>query len=592
MIVLPTLQRRIRGEFLRIVVIFGVLGLLLVGAIFVSGRVPTLLVSMNYDSIAWGREMETAMNALRFPQQYPEKEAEQWRGQFESALGKARANVTEAGEPRVLDALQASWARFQAGLESGRDVDDAFKDLRMAVAELVKVNEQGMLDRLRRSALIRDATVLGAACLFVLGTLLAVFMADGISGKVSHPLRRAAEVLKARPRLGTILHLPPPQTLEVRILFDELGRLWSRLSELDALNLGSLTAEKSKLEAILESAEDAILVLDESMRVAHLSVRMSAILNVGAEGGDLNWRDLPTTGPNYMALRELLNANLQGKRDIVLQVDGEERTFSARRRELVTPSGKPIGQIFLLSDVTEGRRREGLRSEMMDWISHELKTPMQSLCLAAELLDRRKGEFDHEVGLLVETVYEDAARLRILAHQFLDIARMAPGALRLDLQPVNPGRMLERWLRPFELLAREQGIVLNVHSSRDIPDVPLDADRFAWVVSNLVSNAVRVSTSGDEVSIRLELHGGALRLDVEDQGAGLPPSVQARLFEPFSHGRAAGTREGLVGLGLAISRSIVEAHGGVIGYAARSPRGSRFTVSIPAPPEEKDADQT
>jgi signal transduction histidine kinase len=328
------------------------------------------------------------------------------------------------------------------------------------------------------------------------------------------------------------------------------------------------------------------------MRVAHLSVRMSAILNVGAEGGDLNWRDLPTTGPNYMALRELLNANLQGKRDIVLQVDGEERTFSARRRELVTPSGKPIGQIFLLSDVTEGRppRRAALGDDGLDFPRAE--DPHAVVVPGGGVLDRRKGEFDHEVGLLVETVYEDAARLRILAHQFLDIARMAPGALRLDLQPVNPGRMLERWLRPFELLAREQGIVLNVHSSRDIPDVPLDADRFAWVVSNLVSNAVRVSTSGDEVSVRLELHGGALRLDVEDQGAGLPPSVQARLFEPFSHGRAAGTREGLVGLGLAISRSIVEAHGGVIGYAARSPRGSRFTVSIPAHPEEKDADQT
>jgi hypothetical protein len=373
----------------------------------------------------------------------------------------------------------------------------------------------------------------------------------------------------------------------VRILFDELERLWGRLSELDALNVGSLMAEKRKLEVILESADDAILVLDGGGSVAHVSQRMLPLLGVDLERAlGMPWRDLPTASANYLALRGVLTPELQGKRDITLSEEGEERVFTARRRDLVAPDGQSVGLVFLLGDVTESRRREGLRSEMMDWVSHELKTPMQSLCLAADLLHRRKDGLDAEGRLLVETVHEDAARLRTLSRQFLDIARMTPAALRLSLEPADPAALLERWMTPFTLVARETGVRLRVDSPASLQTVMLDVERFAWVVSNLVANALQASAAGDEVVVRLGCDGPELVLDVEDQGAGLPESVQARLFEPFSHGRTAGTRTGLFGLGLAISRSIVDAHGGRIVYVRREPRGSRFTVYLPLPPEK------
>lgn len=302
------------------------------------------------------------------------------------------------------------------------------------------------------------------------------------------------------------------------------------------------------------------------------------------------WRDLPTTAANYLALRGVLSSELQGKRDILLLSDGEERVFTARRRDLVAPDERIVGQVFLLGDVTESRRREGLRSEMMDWVSHELKTPMQSLCLAADLLHRRKADLDSEGRLLVETVLEDVARLRTLSQQFLDIARMTPAALRLSPELVDLSSLLDRWLRPFVLLARETGVRLMVDAPQGLPKVVLDPERFAWVVSNLVSNALHVSSEGDEVRVILGLGEGEVALHVEDQGAGLPESVQARLFEPFSHGRTAGTKAGLFGLGLAISRSIVDAHGGRIVHAALEPRGSSFTVFLPLKLEDGHAE--
>ncbi len=638
---LPTLQRRIRRDFLRLVGLFGVLGVVLVGAVFAAGRMPDLLVRMNYDSIAWVRAMETAMNGLRFPARYPERDGAGWAAAFEAALDRAERNITEPDEPQALADIRAAWGDFRraaGGEESfpaADAADAAYGRLRTALAVLVQVNERGMFRRLDRNALLRDATVLGGAALFLMGTLWAVLLADSIAGRVSHPLRRAAEVFKERPRLGAPLRLPPPQTLEVRILFDELARLWGRLSELDALNVGSLTAEKRKLEVILESADDAILVLDGAGTVAHVSERMLPLLGLAREQVlGMPWTDLSTAAPNYLALRTALDASLHGKRDVTLAEGGEERVFVARRRDLVggdahglaevggdahglaevggdalpeaggdspahpersgphaAHASPPsvVGQVFLLGDVTEARRREGLRSEMMDWVSHELKTPMQSLCLAADLLDRRKDNLDAEGRLLVETVREAAARLRTLAQQFMDIARMTPSALHLARDEADLPALLDRWLTPFVLLARETGVRLAVNAREAPVKVRLDAERFAWVVSNLVANALRASPTDGEVRVRVTERQGRAVIEVEDEGAGLPQAVQARLFEPFSHGRAAGARGGLYGLGLAITRSIVDAHGGHIAYERREPRGSRFTVTLPLPPRNGQA---
>lgn len=587
MIVLPTLQRRIRGDFFRLVFLFGILGLMLMGGMLVAGRMPTLMVRLNYDSIAWGQEMETAMNALCFPEFYPEHDRNAWKERFEAAMHKAENNITEKDEPRVLEQLHRAWDQFlfaNAANTAGRAA--TYGHLRRALSDLKIVNEEAMFRKLEHNVMIRDIVIACSACLLLAGTIWAIFMADAVSGKVSHPLRRAAEVFKDRPRLGSLLHLPPPQTLEVRILFDELQRLWSRLSELDSLNVGSMMAEKRKLEVILESADDAILVLDGREHVSHISRRMLPLVGVGENQSlGMPWRDLSSVSSNYLALREVLTPELRGKQDISLLDVDEERVFTARRRDLVAPDGRVVGHVFLLGDVTELRRRESLRSELMDWVSHELKTPMQSLSLAADMLLRRKEDYDPDSRLLVETVHADVARLRNLSRQFLDIARMTPAAFKLSLEPIDLALLLEDNLQSLRLLARESGVFLNICSEEHTHLLMLDAERFSWVISNLVSNALRASSPGDAITLRLTANDQSVLFEVADQGPGLPEAIKNRLFEPFSHGHTAGTKNGLFGLGLAITHSIVTAHGGSISHRALEPYGSLFTVTLPIPAE-------
>lgn len=593
---LPTLHRSVARAFMRVVLAFGCLGGVLMLGVFFAGRLPDLLVRMNYDSVAYARHMEEAANGLRFPDVYGET-PDYWRTAFHNALNRARDNITEQDERAVVDALGSAWERFGAAA-SGSERDAAYAALRVRLDALVKVNERGMFRRLDENALMRDFIVLLGALMFLGGTIWAFFQADAIAARIAHPLRRAAEVFKDRPSLRGVLHLPEPQTLEVRILFDELERLWTRLGELEGLNVDALVEEKNKLEVILNAAEDAVLVLNAAGTVAHAGGRMLEILGLpaGAVRGKL-WIDLSTAAPNYRTLREALKSDLQGSRDVELRppsrispsssgAAAETVVFAARRREL--PGGR--GQVYLLSDVTEKRRRAALRSEMMDWISHELKTPVQSLGLAADLLDRRQ-DMDENMAMLVSTVRQDAARLRTVAGQFMDIARMSPYALSLRPERVVLAARIVEWLGPFQLVAREGGVALEFRAGPEVPAVDADPERFAWVVSNLVSNALRVTPPGGHVWVSVEAGSGGEHfgpaggrcavLKVADDGPGMPPELEERLFQPYSHGRAAGTREGLTGLGLAITRNIVEAHGGLVRYARRPGGGSVFTVLLP-----------
>lgn len=576
MIVLPTLHKRIRRSFLRLVLLFGSLGVVLLIGISIAGRVPSELIRMNYDSISYAQQLREAMSGVRFPDLYRGNDAQGWDKRFAALLEQASENVTEAEEKQIVADLDAAWQAYRV-----RPDDGNYRALRAHIDRLVQVNERGMFKRLGRNARFRDLMMLGTAVLFLFGTLWAFLLADGVAQRIAHPLRRAAELFRERPQLGRDLPLPDPQTLEVRLLFDELSRLWDRLGEVDALNVHKLVAEKRKLEVILESVEDGVLVLNKTGMVMLVSRRMLSLLGLPAEGVlGRPWSDLSTSAENYMALREGLRHDLQGTREITLHLGGDERVYAARRRELLAAEGVSTGEVFLLSDVTEKRRRDVLRSEMMDWISHELKTPMQSLGLAADLMARRRG-LDEEMSMLVETVGQDAARLRTVARQFMDIARLSPTALRLAPETVDLVARVREWLVPFRLVARES----QERLTEDLPDaeilVTIDTERFAWGVANLVSNALRMGKAGSTVAVSVAQAGEEAILCVEDDGPGIPPELEARLFEPFSHGRSAGTRGGLVGLGLAITRDIAEAHGGVIRYARRPEGGSIFTVLLP-----------
>jgi signal transduction histidine kinase len=224
------------------------------------------------------------------------------------------------------------------------------------------------------------------------------------------------------------------------------------------------------------------------------------------------------------------------------------------------------------------RESERMKTELINIVSHELRTPLASVLGFTSLLLKR--EFDpptrrHYLGI----VDAQARRLAALLEDFLDVQRMEQTGIELTEQQVDLARLLDE---QAQLYAKQSP---NHEVRVELPERPLavkgDANRLAQVVGNLLSNAIKYSDEGSVVALAAERHGDEVRLTVRDQGRGIPPDQQERIFTKFFRGDAGATGITGTGLGLAVSREIVEAHGGKIGFDSAAGAGSTFWVELP-----------
>ena len=225
------------------------------------------------------------------------------------------------------------------------------------------------------------------------------------------------------------------------------------------------------------------------------------------------------------------------------------------------------------------RESERMKSELVSIVSHELRTPLASVLGFTSLLLTR--DFDEETRLRYLGIIDaQARRLGSLIDDFLDARRLEQGRLELGRDRVELGPLLREQAELFHGQSERHRLTLQ------IPSKPLavrgDRDRLAQVIGNLLSNAIKYSPEGGVVELLGEDDNGVVRVAVRDQGVGIPDDQQSQIFTRFFRGDAAASGIGGTGLGLAVSREIVEAHGGRIGFTSAEREGSTFWVELPA----------
>jgi two-component system, NtrC family, sensor histidine kinase KinB len=226
------------------------------------------------------------------------------------------------------------------------------------------------------------------------------------------------------------------------------------------------------------------------------------------------------------------------------------------------------------------RSREQPRTNLVATLSHELESPLTSLALSAQLLER-SSSLNHAHRELVSAITEDVGRLKNLSNELLDLARGTAGAITLNTAPVDVRSLLEAVIRTFAPQAEQKVIVLTTECDESIPHIRADPIKMSWVVSNLLANALRYTPPDGVITLSATSTGRAIQLQVRDTGRGIAPEVQNRLFERFTQGHVNGAAAGSAGLGLAIAKEIVQAHGGRIFVDSTLGKGTCFTVELP-----------
>lgn len=265
-------------------------------------------------------------------------------------------------------------------------------------------------------------------------------------------------------------------------------------------------------------------------------------------------------------------------------VEPTARTLQARFFPIHDAEGGYLGMGMLVRDITLEKELEQIKSRLLSTVSHELRTPLASIKGFATTLLRQDVEWDEESRReFLSIIDEESDRLSELIGNLLDMSRIEAGELPVEPEPTNLRPMIEDTAAAFKMMAGEHR--LEVDLPPDLPLVMADPRRTRQVLRNLVENAVKYSPDGAEILISARPGPGELQVSVADKGIGIDAEHREHIFDRFYQVDGASTRKvGGSGLGLSISKAIVEAHGGAIWVDSQPGEGSTFHFTLPLAP--------
>ena len=364
------------------------------------------------------------------------------------------------------------------------------------------------------------------------------------------------------------------------------------------------------LESIFHASPDTIVVRDIDGRVVLTSSALAAVIGTADRPADSPLAAADVGGPDELAgelsahdravLDDLISRCIAGERrpDPVITTahlaDGAVRTYETRARPVLDQAGHVTGTVTVSRDVTErvrleqslrrasveAERSSEAKSEFLSRMSHELRTPLNAILGFAQLLEL--DELPEEQASSVDQIQIAGRHLLALINEVLDISRIEAGRLSLSAEPVAVNDVLDEVTTLLAPVAEAAGVQLAVRSepARALR-VRADRKRLLQILLNLGSNAVKYNHRGGSVAFRtVASTDGRVRFEVRDTGPGIPPEQQGQLFVPFSRlGAERSAVEG-TGVGLALSKQLVELMGGTIGVESTPGHGSAFWVEL------------
>ncbi len=586
-----SLRSRIRNGTLFVLIPVLLVGVFAVPSIWRLGTATEFILQENYISIEASQHMEFALHNL----QVAELEGNGkpalpgLSNEFHHWLNIELNTLTEIGEPETARDIDSSAHLLFGEIATappGTRHDAEFDHLFARLNFLTRLNENALWrDDARAIQLGRElASTLTVS--LVIALLLALALSWTISRAIARPLTQLAGQLhdvgerKQAERLG-------PQVLsELQSVVTSFNQMADRLDYYEQLNVDRLLFEKSKIEAIIHRLEDGVVLVDAENKVAHINEVAAIVLDVEVEATmGKSFEDLPSKAPGYLRIRDELRTRVKNEQavepiEVELHVRGRDHTFLVKPMRL-SEGQYALGTLLILQDVTFIRDQDRARTNLVATLSHELRTPLTSLGLAAQLLDQEKPLSIPERKKLIKTVLSEFSRLSELIDELLDLSRGRVPSMGMRRVRFGLGKIIEDLARRLAIQADEKEIKLEVNVSH-LPEIYGDPVKISWVVSNLITNALRYTPRGGRVEVIARPIGSqAIHMEVKDTGPGIPPDIREHIFERFAQYTVDGQPPGSVGLGLAISKDIVNAHAGRLFVESDGQHGSKFIVELP-----------
>lgn len=572
------------------------------------GGVSRQIIANNYDSVLAAQEMKeslerqdsAALFALLGATDKANAQLRDHRMRFDASFEKAANNITEVGEAEAVGSVRHDrdvyyrmadefFSQVNTRQIAERDVyfnqlEPQFNKLRGECERLLQLNQRAMLAKSEAAAGVAQLwfyrTLLVAGVLVVAGLCFAFFLAN----RIVEPLRQltASTAKIAGGDLNAQVAVSSHD--EVGVLAAEYNRMAERIRELRNSDKGQLMVAQQTTEAAIDSLYDPVIVTDGEGRVTKLNPAAEEIFgsekeNAGKHIGEVA-RDVRIAGAVAEAIESQRPVAADGMSSVLpLAVDGSERAFRLRTTPMRENGTRLLGAVTLLEDITHLREIDRLKSDFIATASHELRTPLTSVQMGVYLLlEGAAGELNEKQTEVLSACREDCDRLDKLMRDLLDLSRIEAGESQPALERVRTREFISNAMEELRPQVETKELAFRVLITVGLPDVMIDPSQIQRVLANLVVNAIRYTQEG-EIRIGAETRGNYIAVSVSDTGTGIPAEYLPHIFDKFV--QVPGAATGGAGLGLAISRLIVEAHGGQISVQSELGHGSTFTFTLP-----------
>lgn len=344
--------------------------------------------------------------------------------------------------------------------------------------------------------------------------------------------------------------------------------------------------EKNKTLAIITNFSDAIFVFDRDNNL--LLVNPKAEHFFGIKGEEITGKSISGIS-RIVSIRPLVKL-LTKKTKKIFRQELELREDLILETSLipVMRETEKLGTLVILHDITREKLIEKMKSEFVSLTAHQLRTPLSAMKWTMKmLLDEELGKINEEQREFLENNYESNERMISLINDLLNVTRIEEGRFLYDLIPTDLEETIKSITDSYEEEAKRKKIKLVFKKPvKKIPEIMLDSDKIKMAIENLVDNAVRYTLSGGEVTISLKQVEKTVEFSIEDTGVGILKKQKARIFSKFFRGTNVMKMdtEGS-GLGLYITKNIIDAHGGKIWFESELDKGAKFYFQLPIKPK-------
>ncbi|NEP16207.1 MAG: cell wall metabolism sensor histidine kinase WalK [Leptolyngbya sp. SIO4C1] len=523
--------------------------------------------------------------------------------EFLQWLGRANDNITLTREPETLEAIET---RYQTYLElvsrlqaqrSDRtltalyetDVQPSFQLVREATTDLRQINQAAMIAASQRAEQTSSSAIASMALAGGSAAALGLLLSWILSKQLIRPLKSMTQAAEQIASGDYEVQLSVTSNDELGQLASEINLMSQRLQEFRALNLDQIFTEKQRSEAILNSLSDGIVVVDDQFLVTAINPVAARLLNTTqARSQGHHFLEAGCEAPEgvvrslfeqIQTLAETGQSPAEETDTIAFKQSNSEQHYRYSTTLVRTSDDRRLGVVLLLQDVTKFKQLDQLKSEFVMTASHELRTPLTGMGMSIDLLlESAQAKLSSREGELLLAAQEDVQRLRSLVNELLDLSKIESGRIEMQTAPTAAATLVTKAVELFEVQAADKQIQIQTRVSDQLPLVHADPSKITWVLTNLLANALRYAEA--QIEIVAKSHGTWVSFAVTDDGPGIAPAQQSRIFEKFVQVETERDVGG-TGLGLAICKEIVKAHGGTIWVDSTPGQGSTFSFTLP-----------